>query len=148
MSKKKYDVLIPLARQSPDWETKKAESLFNKFINEGFVYDDISNHPDWPSYASAELLHDMLPQMIEEMLKRGDTINFLIYPMISSIDPLAHAGFPSYEERTLKLIELADKSFAEKACQFLEAMKVNPPNDDEQVQRLLSFWKNKLKELR
>jgi hypothetical protein len=89
----------------------------------------------------------MFPQMVEEMLKRGDTINYLIYPMISTIDSLAHAEFPSYEERTLKLIDIADKSFAEKACQFLEAMKQEPPNGPEQVERLLLFWKTKLKEL-
>lgn len=147
MSRETYDVLIPIVRHSPDWETRKAEVLFKKFINEGFSYEDISNHPDWPAFASAELLHDILPLMIDEMLRRKDEDNFLIYPMISAIDLLAHAEFPDYMERAQKIVELADKSFAEKVCQFLEAMKQNPPNGDEQVQRLLSFWKNKLAEL-
>lgn len=142
-----YDLLVPHARKQPNGESEKAEALFKKFINEGFAYDDISNHPDWPNYASAEFLFVLLPQMIDEMLGRVDTINYLIYPMISAIDPLDHVGFPSYEERTLRLIELADKKFAQKACQFLEAMKKNPPNGPEQVDRLLSFWQEKLKEL-
>ena len=144
MVRKIYDVLIPLARQSPNWESKKAEVLFNKFIDEGFTYDEISNHPDWPSIASAELLHDILPMMIDEMLKRNDTGNFLIYPMISAIDPLSHEQFPEYQGRTQKIVELADRNFIEKIYEFLVAIEKEPPNGPEQVQRLLSFWKKKL----
>ncbi len=147
MTEEKYDVLISLVRQNPNSETRNAEALFNKFINQNFSYDEISAHPDWPAFASAELLNDILPQIIDEMLKRGDTGNFLIYPVISSIDPLAHDEYPAYKERTYKLIALANPHFAKKACQFLLAVEKDPPNGPKQVQRLLSFWKNKLEEL-
>lgn len=147
MAREKYDVLLPLVRENPDWESRQAETLFNHFINEGFSYDAISNHPDWPAFASAELLNNIIPQMIGEMLTREDTANFLIYPIISALDPQDHEESPAYKERTKKIIALADIPFAEKACQFLLAVEQDPPNGPEQVQRLLSFWKNKLDEL-
>lgn len=144
---KNYDVLIPMARKYPDWESEKAEIMFKRFISEGFSYDDISNHPDYPAFASAELLHDILPQMIDEMLERKDTVNFLIYPMISAINPSKDPKFPAYEERAQKLISLADKHFAEKACKFLEALADEPPIPEDEFDRVRNFWKNKLEEL-
>lgn len=147
-----YDVLMPCVRKDLNWESEKAERMFLRLLKDGFSYDDVSNHPDYPAYASAELLHEILPLIIDEMLKRQDTDNFLIYHVISSLDPEAMPEILGSEdrnnlERAKKIIEIADKSFAEKACQFLEAMKENPPNGPEQVDRLLSFWQEKLKEL-
>jgi len=146
VKKKKYNVLIPYYHNRSNGESEKAESMFKRFLSEGFSYDDISNHPDYPVYASAEFLHDMLPLMIDEMLKKKDTDNFLIYHIISALDPIGSQELYILE-RTQKIIGLADKNFAEKACQFLKAMEQDPPNGPEQVQRLLSFWKKKLEEL-
>lgn len=143
----KYHVLIPDYQNRSNGESEKAEVIFKRFIQEGFSYEEISNHPDYLVYASAEMLLCMIPQIIEEMIARKDTENFLIYPIISALDPQAHEDFPSYKERTQKNIALADIPFAEKACQFLLAVEQDPPNGPEQVQRLLSFWKNKLDEL-
>ncbi len=148
-----YQVLAPYVYTSRNGESEKAEAMFERFLIDGFSYDEISNHPDYPVYASAELLHELLPQMIDEMIKRKDTDNFLIYHIISALEPEGSQEiFGSQDKdiltRSQKLIKLADKNFAEKACQFLKAIEEEPPNGDEQVQRLLTFWKNKLKEFK
>ena len=144
MVHKAYDVLMPYVRQNPDWESKKAEVLFNKFIDEGFSYDDISNHPDYLACASAEMLLDMIPWIIDEMLQRKDTINYLIYPIIMNLDLLAYDTSIAIE-RVEKLISLADKNFAEKACQFLDALKDDPPIEQEDFDRVHDFWKKRWK---
>lgn len=86
MKRPSFDVLIPHSRHRPNWETPKAEALFNSFIDNGFSYDEMSNAPDYLVFASAELLFLILPKMIDEMLERNDTVNFLIYSMLSAID--------------------------------------------------------------
>jgi len=123
VSNNKYNVLISNALQHPNWETDKAKKMFEHFISDRFSYDAISNYPDYLSYASAELLHDILPQMIEEMIKRKDTDNFLIYKIISALDPLGNNAIPEYQERAIKLVALADKKFSKQALQFLEAIR-------------------------
>lgn len=143
---KNYDPLVPHARKYPNGESEQAEALFNQFLSEGFSYDAISNHPDWPGYASAEFLLDLLPWMIDEMLRREDTVNYLIYPMLSAIN-LEGSEISEYQERSRQLIALADKSFAEKACQFLDALKDEPPIEQEDFDRVYNFWQGKLKEL-
>ena len=116
--------------------------MFARFIDGGFDYDEISKHPDYPAYASAELLIILLPKIIEEMLRRRDTVNYLIYPMISAIDPQASKQ-DIYRNRANAIIELADKSFSQSICRFLEAISEDPPNSSEQVQRLLTLWQAK-----
>tara|TARA_R110001592_G_scaffold16881_11_gene71673 strand:- start:4298 stop:4741 length:444 start_codon:yes stop_codon:yes gene_type:complete len=145
--KNNYDVLIPQSRKNLHWESEKAEALFKKFVAEGFSYDEISNNPDYPTYASAEFLNDFLPHMIDEMLKRKDIDNFLIYPMISAINPAHDPDFPTYNERASRIVEIADLNFTEKVCQFLTALVGDPPIPEDEFDRVLIFWKNKLKKL-
>lgn len=143
---KNYDILVPHARKRPNGESEKAEELFQKFVKEGFCYDDISNHPDWPGYASAEFLLELLPWIIDEMLKRGDTINYLIYPVLSAVD-LNASNIPEYQDRSKRVVALADKKFAEKVCLFLDALKDEPPIEQEDFDKVYQFWKKKLEEL-
>lgn len=145
---KKYDVLISSARKQPNGESEKAEAMFSSFISKGFSYDDISNHPDYTVYASVEMLLDMIPWIIDEMLRRKDTVNYLIYPVIMNIDLYAYNDIPTAKERVKKLISLANKNFTKKAYQFLDALADDPPIPQEDFERVRSFWQNKLKELK
>ena len=131
MAKKEpFDTLMPLYRTQPNGETDRARALFTKFLNDGFSYDDISNHPDWLVYASAETLSIVLPQMIDEMLRRKDTVNFLVYPMITAFDPNPELSGSSelYKERSAKFITLADSDLIDKICEFLAVLKIEPPH--------------------
>ena len=143
---------MPYFKQHPNGESEEAEKMFQRFLSEGFSYEDISNHPDYPVYASTKFLKHMLPLMIEEMLLRNDTENFLVYHIISAIDPEVSTNIMGSDDqynlkRAQEIVSLADKKFAEKAYDFLVAIKSDPPNDEEQIKRLLPFWKKKLEEL-
>ena len=71
----KYPVLAPHVYNQRNGESEKAEIMFERFVGGNFSYDDISNHPDYLAYASAEFLRDFLPKIIEEMLARKDLDN-------------------------------------------------------------------------
>ncbi len=143
MAKYNFSVLIP--NTMPNGEAEKAEALFKQFLASGFIYDEISSHPDWPVYASAEMLHLMLPWMIDEMLKRNDTGNFLIYPMITAVDPENEIS-DRLRSRARKVLELSDTAFAHKVLDFLAAVREDPPNSEEQIERLIALWQRKVQE--
>lgn len=138
---KKFEVLIPYYQSRSNGESDKAKALFMSFLSGNFSYDTISNHPDYMVYASAETLAMILPLIIEEMLKRKDTDNFLAYHIFSSIDPTGSKD-DSNNERAKKLVTLADKSLVNKICSFLNEVKSNPPNSTDQIERLLKLWTN------
>ena len=136
------EVLIDHARRNPNWESVKAEAMFKKFLSDGFLYDEISSHPDYPSYASAVFLLDMIPWIIDEMLHRKDIGNFLIYKILSAID-LEGSEIPEYQERTKQLVALASQTVEEKVCRFLDALKNDPPIERKDFDRVYGFWKKK-----
>ena|SRR6218665_2446662 len=142
---KKYDVLMPHMRKNPNFETSRAEEMFNRFLDEKFSYEEISNHPDYLVQASAEMLADMIPWIIEDMLKKKDLENYLIYPIIMDIDLQAYE-IPTARERVEKLIELANLPFIEKICIFLDHLKDDPPIPQEEFERLHLFWNQRLTE--
>ena len=144
MKDQPFDVLMSNWRNPLDWEAEKAEVMFKKFLSDGFVYDDISNRPDYPIFASAEMISIMLPQMIDEMFRRNDFGNYMIYPMVSALDPEAKGMSDHYRDRTKKLIALADKTFTEKAYHFLIALEPEPPIPEEDFNKILAFWQNYL----
>lgn len=146
MAQEKYNVLIPYYHNRSNGESDKAELMFKSFINKGFSYDEVSNHPDYLSYASAEMLLDMIPWIIDEMIRRKDTVNYLIHPIIMNMDLQAYENSMAIE-RVERLISLADRRFAEKACQFLDALEDDPPIEQESFDRVYAFWKKKLEEL-
>ena len=141
-SKKPVELLIGYARQNPTLEAAKAKAMFGRFMSGGFSYDEISNSPDLPAYASAEVLATILPLMIEEMLARQDTGNFLIYPMIAAVDPSGE-GKAWMAERTEELAKLVDHRVAEKILELLTAARVDPPVPIERLDRIFAFWKNR-----
>jgi hypothetical protein len=138
MANKKIELLIRHARSNPNWEATKAETMFRKFISGKFSYDELSNHPDYPVYASAEVLAIILPLIIDEMLARGDTINFLIYHVIAAVDPFGE-GRASNAERAEELIGLVDQNFAEKVLKILTMVKDDPPVPVERLDRLIAL---------
>jgi hypothetical protein len=141
-SKKPVELLIGYARENPTLEAAEAEAMFGRFMSGGFSYDEISNRPDSPAYASAEVLATILPLMIDEMLARKDTGNFLIYPMIAAVDPSGE-GRAWRAERTEELAKLVDHKVAEKILKLLTAARVEPPVPIERLDRIIAFWKNK-----
>jgi hypothetical protein len=141
-SKKPVELLIGYARGNPTLDATKAEAMFRKFMSGGFSYDEISNRPDSPAYASAEVLATILPLMIDEMLAREDTGNFLIYPMIAAVDPSGE-GSAWMSERTEELAKLVDHEAAEKILKLLTAARADPPVPIERLDRIIAFWKNK-----
>lgn len=145
--RKNYDVLVPHARayKGLHIERDEAEAMFNRFLSDGFSYHDISHQADLPVYASAEFLMDLLPWIIDAMLEKEGTNHFLVLPMMAAIDPM-RSEEPEYQKRAQKVIELADKDFTQKICQFLEAIKDDPPSEEEDHQRVMIFWQNKLAE--
>jgi hypothetical protein len=92
-------------------------------------------------YASAEVLATILPLMIDEMLAREDTGNFLIYPMIAAVDPSGNNAWMS--ERTEELAKLVDHEVAEKILKLLTTVRTDPPVPIERLDRIFSFWENK-----
>jgi hypothetical protein len=141
-SKKPVELLIGYARENPTLDAAKAEAMFRRFMSGGFSYDEISNRPDSPAYASAEVLATILPLMIEGMLAREDTGNFLIYPMIAAVDPSGE-GRAWRAERTEELAKLVDHKVAEKILKLLTAARAEPPVPIERLDRIIAFWKNK-----
>src|SRR5664279_6223015 len=115
--------------------------MFGRFMSGGFSYDEISNRPDSPAYASAEVLATILPLMIDEMLAREDTGNFLIYPMIAAVDPSGE-GRAWRAERTEELAKLVDDKVAEKILKLLTAARTEPPVPVGRLDRIIAFWKN------
>ena len=142
MSKKPVDLLIGYAREARTLEAVQAEAMFRKFISGGFSYDEISNRPDYPTYASSDVLASILPLMIDEMLARGDTENFLVYPMIAAVDPSGE-GTAWMAERAEELAQLVDHEVAEKILKLLTAVRADPPVPIERLDRIAAFWKNK-----
>jgi hypothetical protein len=141
-SKNPVELLIGYARENPTLDAAKAKAMFGRFMSGGFSYDEISNRPDSPAYASAEVLATILPLMIEEMLAREDTGNFLVYPMIAAVDPSGD-GKAWMAERTEELAKLVDNRVAEKILKLLTAAHAEPPVPIERLDRIIAFWKNK-----
>ena len=141
-SKKPVEVLIGYARENTTLDAAEAEAMFRRFASGGFSYDEISNRPDSPAYASAEVLAIILPLMIDEMLAREDTGNFLIYPMITAVDPSGE-GRAWTAERTEELAKLVDHEIAEKILKLLTAARAEPPVPIERLDKIIAFWKSK-----
>lgn len=139
-SRKPVELLIGYARENPTLDAAQAETMFRKFMSGGFSYDEISNRPDSPAYASAEVLAIILPLMIDEMLARGDTGNFLIYPMIAAVDPQGNAWMA---ERTEELAKLVGHEVAEKILELLTAVRADPPVPIERLDSIAAFWTTK-----
>lgn len=143
----KVELLISHARKNPTLEAVKAEAMFRKFMEEGFSYEEISNYPDYPVYASAEVLAKILPLIIDEMFARSDTGNFLIYHVINAVDPFGE-GNASAAKRTEELIGLVDEKTTEKICKLLTAIKTAPPVPIERLERLIAFWEGRTERAR
>ncbi|MGJ5197695.1 hypothetical protein [Bradyrhizobium sp. HKCCYLRH1030] len=141
-SKRPVELLIGFAREKVTLEAARAEAMFRKFMSGGFSYEEISNRPDWPTYASAEVLATILPLMIDEMLARDDTVNYLIYPMLTAVDP-SGGGSDAMAERAAQLAELVDDTFAEKVLRLLTAVRDDPPIPIARLDRIAAFWKDK-----
>ncbi|WP_315804838.1 hypothetical protein [Bradyrhizobium sp. SZCCHNS3002] len=141
-SKRPVELLIGYARENPTLDAAKARAMFEKFMAGGFSYDEISNRPDCPAYASAEVLAIILPLMIDEMLAREDTGNFLIYPMIAAVDPSGE-GRAWMAERAEELAQLVDHEGAEKILRLLTVARADPPVPIERLDRIGAFWKGK-----
>lgn len=137
-----FELLIPYYRGKAHWEADKAASMFRKFVSDEFSYDDIANHPDYMVYASAEVLARILPLMIDEMVTRADTGNFLIYHVIAAVDPFGE-GKAWTAERTEELVKLLDKKTADKIYKLIAILRTDPPVPIERLDRILAFWKNK-----
>jgi hypothetical protein len=144
MVENRFPTLIPFYQNQSNGESHKADAIFREFLSGNFCYDAISNHPDYMSYASAETLVAILPLIIDEMFRRGDTGNYLVYPLISAIDP-DERTIPEYTERTQKFIALADKALTEKICKFLAEMEIDNPVTDERLAAISAFWRNRQK---
>ena len=142
VSKKPIELLIAHARTNPNPEALEAEAMFRTFMSGGFSYEDISHHPDSPVYASAEVLAAILPLIIDEMFAREDTGNFLIYPVITAVDPLG-GGHTSAAERTEELERLVDQRTVDKIIKLLTAIQVDPPVPVERLDRIITFWKSR-----
>lgn len=139
----KLQVMISTYRGYSNGESHKAHELFDKFIEEGFSYGGISDRPDYLVYASAEYLIVLLPQIIDEMLARGDTGNYLVYQIVNAIDPES-SKLELYKQRSREVIQMADRSFSEKVCRFLDALTLEKPIPEDQLKRLIKFWQEKL----
>lgn len=141
--KKPVELLAPHARANPTLDSAKAEAMFRKFMSGEFAYDEISNRPDSPAYASAEVLATILPLMIDEMLARDDMENFLIYPMLAAVDP-EEEGQNWKAERTQELTKLVDHEAVEKILKLVAAARVDPPIPMDELDRIAAFWNSKL----
>ncbi len=133
-------ILLPQYANRSNGESDRAKALFASFLSGSFCYEDIAGHPDYLVYASADTLAVILPLIIQEMISRNDSDNYLIYPMISAIDPDPRQKSTIYQERTQKLIVLATLSVIEDICRFLGYIKPHAPVPLEQLDRLASFW--------
>ena len=136
-----FDLVRPHDQSPFSWEYDKAEKMFGQFVTGNFSYDEMSNHPDYLSYATAEVLTIILPLMIDEWLARKDRANYLIYPMMSAIDP--YINFPSYAARTQVFASLADSLTADRICKFVTALKADPPVPIDRLDSILDFWRGK-----
>jgi hypothetical protein len=134
-------LLIPYYWERSNGESEQALAMFEKFVSKGFSYKEISNHPDFTVYASADLLLKMIPWIIDGMKSNDDKHNYLVYPILSTIDPDG-SSIDSYKERTAKLIEIADKNFTEKVMEFLFAQLSEPPIPHDKFDKIFLFWKN------
>jgi hypothetical protein len=141
-SKKPLELLIGYAIENPTLDATKAEALFQRFLSGGFSYDEISNRPDSLAYASAKVLGTILPLMIDEMLARKDTGNFLIYPMIAAVDPSGE-GYAWRAERTEELVRLVEQRVAQKILKLLMAVRGDAPVPIERLDRIIAFWAHK-----
>lgn len=136
--KKKIELLAPYINRT--LEGIKAEGMFQEFMSGRFSYDELSNHPDYPVYASAEVLAAMLPLVIDEMLLREDTNNYLIYPITTALDPSGD-GHAHIAERTGELARIVDRGTIDKVLKLLAALGNDPPVPIERIDRIVAFWK-------
>lgn len=134
--------LMPECR--PNGESEKAEALFAKLVSGNFSYDDLSNHPDYIVYASAETLAIIVPQLIDEMLRRKDLSNYILFPLLSVLDPKYNKE-PRYRARAEQFIKLIDRSAAKKIHQLFAEIQPLEIFDEDQISRALSLW-NKTRE--
>ena len=141
--KKPVELLAPHARANPTLDSAEAEAMFRKFMSGDFSYDEISNRPDSPAYASAEVLATILPLMIDEMFARDDMENFLIYPMLAAVDPEGEVRNWK-AERTQELTKLVDHEAVEKILKLVAAARVDPPIPMDELDRIAVFWNSKL----
>lgn len=132
---------MPAYRERSNSESCKAEQVFLQFVTKGFSYDEVSNHPDYTVYASDEMLAFMLPLIIDEMLLRNDTQNYLVYPILTAIDPALKISSEIYNERFREMVPLITESTTAKICALLAVIWDDPPDSIEQLERISTYWK-------
>jgi hypothetical protein len=138
-NKKFPNLIMPYFKEHPNFESIKAEALFHRFVEKGFLYKEISDRPEYMNYASSEILLIILPIIIDEMLSQKDTDNYLIYHVIAAIDPTGD-GSSLLSERFHKMKPLIEKSTVEKICLLIDTIKNDPPVPIERIEMISSFW--------
>jgi hypothetical protein len=77
------------------------------------------------------------------MFARADTGNFLIYHVITAVDPLG-GGRTWAAERTEKLERPVDQRTVDKIIKILTAIQVDPPVPVERLDKIIAFWKRRI----
>lgn len=142
MTSNSVNVLMPQFESNPSFEAAKARKLFVTALTKALSYDDLSNNPDYMVYASAETIYLLLPKIIDEMISNADTHNYLIYHVLTAIDPSGD-DTPLYIERFTKLIPLIDETFANTVHNLLSIISEDLPIEKGRYEKIRFFWANK-----
>jgi len=119
-------------------EQISAKNLFRSFIENGFSYDELSRKPDFMAFASSYTLSIIFPDLITNMLERNDQYNFLIYGILTAIDPANEMDI--YKERSNQLRLMLDKNTIKQICKLLSSIENDPPVEPERLQRIKESW--------
>ena len=120
-------------------DARRAEEMFCSFIKNGFLYDTLSNNPDSLVYPSPYTLSIILPNLIDSMLKNNDTINFLIYGILTAIDPDGD-GNVLFSNRCHAIKKILKTETVANICRLLNRIEHDPPIESRRLKRIKEYW--------
>lgn len=133
-----------LLRPSATRESEQARAMFAELMKGKFSYDFLSSHPDYLGYASAKTLAVLLPMAIAEMLSRSDISNYLVYPILTAVNPLGlDSGYEDLIQRTHDLASSVSGDTIKLINEFLAEIKQDPPVPEEVLAAIIDFWRDR-----
>ncbi len=140
--KMKRKVSAPLVLEEAIWlfgdERVELESMLQRFLVEGFSYDEMSEVPDHLTAASATALAFILPRLIDEMISRNDTASYMIFHVLTAFDP--HQKNEILARRFSELNSMIDPETVRKFLALVPLIKDNLPLEAERLAKACSYW--------
>ena len=133
------DILLDCYYPIRSLESERAEKIFRSFLTNGFCYNDLFENPDYLIYPSANTLLCILNELIQEIIKRKDEYNFIIYGVLTAIDPEGD-GNKLFADRCHGIKNNINKECLTNICHLLKTIEHDPPIIGERIQRIKNFW--------